>query len=299
MAKEITEEGKQQQQELLDEINEKIEAKQAEIDVKQAEIDDLEAQLDEENPDSYAAQIAAVVRPLSLNSYFTEAELKVLQPYFIEQDMTEETFVASDLSSSSSSSSSVGSIYDIAGASVSVSDAAIVKIDLTEQFAKSVYTLAGGTVSIAGEFSLSADIVRGTLETTAQGSFVLSIYAGTITAGDTSAPSGLITISGELSSYTDDVQTVAEDEITSLEGTTLSFIIVSGSLFLTQNAGDYQKYSVQMELLEYAEGVLEDAAFPSYEFEINSGNFIFAREFAPFREKLRLGDALYLRLQNG
>lgn len=95
------------------------------------------------------------------------------------------------------------------------------------------------------------------------------------------------------------MQTVVEDEITSLEGTSLSFTIVSGSLFLTQNAGDYQKYSVQMELLEYAEGVLADAASPSYEFEIDSGNFIFAHEFAPFREKLRLGNALYLRLQSG
>ena len=76
--------------------------------------------------------------------------------------MTEETFVASDLSSSS-----VGSTYDIAGAPVSVTDAAIVKIDLTEQFSKNVYTLAGGTVFIDGGVSLSADIVRGTLETTA------------------------------------------------------------------------------------------------------------------------------------
>lgn len=54
-----------------------------------------------------------------------------------------------------------------------------------------------------------------------------------------------------------------------------------------------------MELLEYAEDVLSDVASPTYEFDVDSGNFIFANQFAPFREKLRLGDGLYLRLQSG
>ncbi len=68
---------------------------------------------------------------------------------------------------------------------------------------------------------------------------------------------------------------------------------------MTANVSDYQKYSVQLELFDFAVDVLSDVATPTYEFNVDSGNFIFSQEFAPFRENLELGCGLYLKLYNG
>ena len=217
-----------------------------------------------------------------------------MRPFFIEQDLTEETFVASDLESSSG-----GTSYTLSGNNINVSHSSIAQVDLTAQFSKSVYTFSGGQLQLAGTPALNADIIRGTMECDASGSFVFSVYAGTITGGETTAQSGLITISGSLQNFTCDIIPVVEEDITSLEGTKCAFRIISASLFVTQNAGDYQRYSVQMELLEYARGVLSDVSTPTYEFDVDSGNFLFAQDFSPFRNAICLGNACYLRLQNG
>ena len=54
-------------------------------------------------------------------------------------------------------------------------------------------------------------------------------------------------------------------------------------MYLTANVSDYQRYSVEMELYEWAVDTLDDVATPTYEFSVDSANFIFAQEFAPFR----------------
>lgn len=208
--------------------------------------------------------------------------------------MTEETFVASDLSADSEKMS-----RDLDGGTVSVSNSSITEIDLTQAFSKRVYTFSGGSVSLRGEILLSADIVRGTMECDSSSHFVLSLYTGSITAGDTTAQSGLITITGDCSSFSSDIHLVSDQEITSREGTQCSFSIAQASLFLSQNAGDYQKYSVQMELLEYASDILRDRSTPTFEFDVDSGNFLFANEFLQFRQSICLGNACYLKLQNG
>ena len=65
---------------------------------------------------------------------------------------------------------------------------------------------------------------------------------------------------------------------------------------MTANVSDYQKYSVQLELYDYALDVLADLATPTYEFSVDSANFVFAQEFAPFRNRLELGKGVYLNV---
>lgn len=103
---------------------------------------------------------------------------------------------------------------------------------------------------------------------------MLSIYGGSITSGSATATSGMITVSGIMSGLSSDIHAVVVDGVTTYEGTKLQFTSQSGSLFLTANVSDYQKYSVQMELYDYAVEVLSDLATPTYEFSVNSGNFI-------------------------
>ena len=60
------------------------------------------------------------------------------------------------------------------------------------------------------------------------------------------------------------------DEVTTREGSKISFVCGTGSMYLTANVSDYQKYSVQLELYDYALDVLADLATPTYEFSVDS-----------------------------
>ena len=293
LAMEITEAGKQSQQELLDQINQEISAKKQEIAEQEAKIAGINANLDADDPGSYSGRILAVNAELAMDNYFTAEEYEVLQKYFIEQDITEETFVASNIDTAVS-----GTNYSMSGGRVEVTGSIVSMVDVDE-FQKHMYVLTGGTFNITGSPALSGDIVRGTLEKQDDGQFVFSIYAGTLKSGDTTAPSGMVTIAGTMSGFSSDIHAVTVDEITTNEGTEMSFAADGASLYLTANVSEYQKYSVQMELYDYAVKVLSDVAVPTYEFSVESGNFIFANEFAPFREQLRLGNGIYLTLHDG
>ncbi len=116
--------------------------------------------------------------------------------------------------------------------------------------------------------------------------------------GEKTAPSGLITLTGTLSNLKNDVHEVNDKEVITYEGTSLSFDITAADLYMTTNVSDYQKYSVEMELYDHAVKTLADVASPTYEFSVETGNFIWAQEFEPFRKGLELGKGVYLRLHN-
>ena len=235
---------------------------------------------------------------LSISNYFTEAEYRELSNFFIEQDITEDTFVATDVDTTVS-----GQSYPLSNNGLTVSGSAISGIDLSTQFGKRMYTMSGGTFSLSGSNAISGDIIRGTLEVGGN-SYVLSFYAGTLRVNNKTAASGMVTMSGTLSGFSTNVSPtttryptdLGEDiYITTDEGTALSFN-ASGSMYLTANVSDYQRYSVEMELYEWAVDTLDDVATPTYEFSVSSANFIFAQEFAPFRNQLELGKGVYLNV---
>lgn len=286
LAMETTSAGKASQQAVLDDINKKITAKKAEIASKQATISSIQSELD-----SYTAEIQAVTSELAIKNYFTSAEYEELSHFLIEQDITESTFVATTVDTSVS-----GTSYSLANESINISGSSIWMVDLSSKFAKQMYVMSGGTFALSGAYSISGDIIRGTLETKNDGSFVMSFYAGTIRVNNKTAESGTITITGKYTGLSSNIGAVTVDEVTTYEGTTIRFTASSGSMFLTANVSEYQKYSVQMELYDYAVGVLSDLATPTYEFTVESGNFLFEYEFAPFRKQLELGKGVYLRI---
>lgn len=299
MAMENTPAGKSYQQTLLNDINRRIAEKTREITTQESSIVSIEQELDPENPSSYTSQIQSIAKELSVSNYFTEAEYRELSNFFIEQDITEDTFVATDISTTVS-----GSSYTLSNNKLTVSGSAISGIDLTSQFGKRMYTMSGGIFSLSGSNTISGNIVRGTLEISGN-RYVLSFYAGTLRVNDKTASSGMITLSGTMSGFTNDVRPtmtkyptdLGEDIfITTDEGTALSFN-ASGSMYLTANVSDYQRYSVEMELYEFAVNVLSDLATPTYEFSVDSANFLFAKEFAPFRNELELGKGVYLNIR--
>ena len=293
LAIEFTDAGKQSQQELLDQINAQIAAKKEEIAAQEAKIEELDETINGEDDGSYVSRIQDIVNTLAIDKYFTAEEHSILSKYFIEQDLTEDTFVATGIDTSVS-----GETYNIQAGTMSITGAKITQIDLYDELNKVTYSISGGKFFVTGSMSLIGDVIRGTVEIASDNSFVMSVYAGTITAGESKSPSGMITVSGTAGAVQSDISSVTENEITTLEGTQMSFSVSSASLFLTANVSDYQKYSVEMELYDYAASVLKEVSSPTYEFSVSSGNFLFAEEFAPFRDSLKLGCGVYLRLDS-
>lgn len=121
---------------------------------------------------------------------FTAEEYATLQHYFIEQDLSDETFVASDVDAAISGNTTV-----LKDSKLSIANSKLARVDFSE-VNKTMYTIAEGKVTLTTASKLNADIIRGTLECKPDNTCMLSLYCGTIKVGDKTNPSGLITISG-------------------------------------------------------------------------------------------------------
>ena len=292
LALETTEDGKASQQKKLDEINANMEKKKKEVADQEAVVADIKTTLDASNPDSYPAQIKAVNDELKLTAFFTADEYVLLRHYFIEQPLSDDTFVASDVDTAVTGESS-----KVTNGAIAISNSTIAQVDFGE-IKKKMYTIAGGTAVVTAANKMSVSIIRGTLEHKTGDEFVFSLYCGEMKIGEKTAPSGLITLTGALSNLKNDIHEVNDKEVITYEGTSLSFDITAADLYMTTNVSDYQKYSVEMELYDHAVKTLADVASPTYEFSVETGNFIWAQEFEPFRKGLELGKGVYLRLHN-
>lgn len=292
LALETTADGKASQQKKLDEINANMEKKKKEVADQETVVADIKVTLDASNPDSYPAQIKAVNDELKLTAFFTADEYALLRHYFIEQPLSDDTFVASDVDTAVTGESS-----KVTNGAIAISDSTLAQVDFGE-IKKKMYTIAGGTAVVTAANKMSISIIRGTLEHKAGDEFVFSLYCGEMKIGEKNAPSGLITLTGTLSNLKNDIHEVNDKEVITYEGTSLSFDITTADLYMTTNVSDYQKYSVEMELYDHAVKTLADVASPTYEFSVETGNFIWAQEFEPFRKGLELGKGVYLRLHN-
>lgn len=275
----------------MGDIGNAIAEKDKEIQDQNALIASIEKLLDENNSSSYPYRINEIISSLEIRKFFTTDEYNLLTKYFIEQDMTDDTFVASDIDVSAS-----GTINLLPDGEMKISGSQITKTTLSSNL-KHSYIIKGGSFRFSGTPSITCDIISGTLERNILNkTYVLSLHAGSIVYGDEKSESGILSASGKLSGFSTDIQSVTRDGITTDEGTMILIDSTKGSLFMTANASAYKQYSVGLELYDFAAGVLKDLATPTYEFTVDSGNFVFAREFAPFRNSLALGKGVYLNI---
>lgn len=281
--------GEKRQKELLSEVNRQIKNKKSEIEDKESIISDLT----NESDTKYLVEAQKINQELNIHNYFTESEYETLSKYFIEQDFTDDSFVSSDIGESVS-----GTSISFELGNISLTNSDITKIDLTQQYSKIMFVLSGGTFNISSDSTIYGDIIRGTLEIKDTLDYVLSLYMGNFGVDNASYSSGLISIVGTISEYTDDITDVYEEGIVSSKGTTVNITAISTKVYISTNVSEYQTYSVQSELLECATSVLSDLATPTYEFSLKTGNFIFAKDFKPFRNSLQLGNGIYLKLNN-
>lgn len=321
----------------LDTKNAQMKTKQKEIDAKQAEINTIKGTMD-----SLLETMKGISTSLSIAKYFTKREQAILEEFLQEQELSEETFVATDIGTDTSGTSGYfsGDVQIASGAST----CEIYRVDVTERTDKKIYSISGGTftsTNTANNTDITAEIVRGTFELTGT-SGVLSLYLCDISYGEDSYPSGMITLNGKVSGMTDSTRSTTEDGVPVIKGASISFTIspvtyaaynknttykfnsvcmyggkyyrciengVTGTwnakkwlktemynFFMSTSVTEYQRYSVTRELYEFGEEALEDMATPTYEFSLESSNFLFLNEFASFKNSLDMGKAVYVRL---
>ncbi len=281
-ALEKTDAGKARRSENLNAYYNLASDKQSEIAAQRSAIDALQADIE-----SYGAQIRAIADELAYDRFFTAEERRVLGNYLIDQSTTEETFVASDVDDS------VKGVTDTLSGDVTISGADITRLVYD---GKRYYSISGGAVSVASS-NIRADIVRGTLEVNSAGNgYILSMYLGKATYNSRSFPSGMLTANGTLTAISGDFSTVDVGGVPEDKGTRLALSVVNSSLFFTVNVNDYQKYSVEQELYDFGQEILDEKAWPVYEFILNTANFLYQEKFAPFRDALELGKAVYLNV---
>ena len=253
----------------LDNINADIKAMKRKIKKKESLIEDIN-----EDIKTLLASLSNVNSILSMKNYFTDKELSILKKYFIEDSLQDESFVAASAATYDNTDIS----NSITGAELSLDSGEVTKSYDGDN--KTMYSISGGTISIS---SLTADIVKATVEFNEDDTFVFTSYLNKGTVGEASFESGCITAVG---SY----------KIVSNNNHKLSFMIYDGTLYFTKNTTDYEQHAIEEELYEYGKLVLKEKSEPTYTFSIESGNFLAIDDFISFKNELTMGKRVYLKI---
>lgn len=268
-----------------------LNAKEAEIASAKAELNTIQSEIDSHNTNR-----TALVNQLRIENYFTAAELESLYPYFIESDFTDDTFATFDVDISGSNdefatSSSCG-IRITASNEDDVVDVDVASIDPNNTINKRIILLNGGTVDITVDnIHINAEILSGTFEQDkTSNNVVCSIYTGF----------GTSTSGGETKSFGNGSITITATKVTYASGSNplSSATLTNPNLYFTKNTTQFETYAVQKELYDHATKEHESIAFPGCEFDIKSGNVLFARDFEKFKDVLTPGKGLYLELSD-
>ena len=271
----------------LAEVKVKIAEQEEKIVAKESEIESMETTIN-----SALAQQKTINQSCSFENFFTNVELTVLDRYFKQDAISEDSFVYKKVSS-----------YADADAGATVPNIAITltgaKISGAKlQSGRIVYSAIGGTLSVTvGDISVTAKVVRSTLEKRTDSTFVYSAYLNKGTYGDVEFESAGISVAGASMVLTTDVQ--QDEEVggdSYVEGTYFTANCGESSFFFTRNCSEYEKRSIEWDLMEYGQQKLSDLCWPSYSFSVEVGNFLALDDFAAFKNQFALGDKVYINL---
>lgn len=264
-------------QSALDAKNAEISAKKSEIVAQESLLTSIQAEIN-----NIKANLQAIVNSVQFNNFFSPAELNVLQRFFKEDTLTDNSFVAQ----TTNSYNDINSSNVITNFNINLANATVTEI--TSVTNKLIYSVAGGIINSSSTPSLNANVIRMTLErNTINNNFILSAYLSSGTFNGTPfANSACISITGNCSNV-------------AATSSSLSFA-VTGNLYFTQSAlSAFSNNAVAQDLMEYGETCLRSLSRPSYEFEIEAVNFITISEFESFKNQLGLGQKVYIDLDNG
>ena len=287
-----------------DYFNSRLEETAAEYSEIEVEIADLKLEVDAviAERDEHDEVLAEINTELKLKNYFSNEDLAILNSYFKEDEFADNTFAVFDVDIDNT-----GSYNKLSNAPLVFSD--VTWTDVECEGEHRIAAITGGRVSISeNDVIIEANIIRGTLDH-ANGEVVCSLYLGAGSDCSTDFPSGNLTYSAT-SDYDDDAilsaMTKNEDTVYSADKSVshTTYYYTGGAtipgknakVHFTRNATEYQQYSVEQDLYDHAKECMEEISWPGYEFNIGSGNFVFAEKFEPFKNAIQLGCNVYLEL---
>ena len=253
----------------LDTANRNLAAKQQEINAKQAEINNIAAE-----KDAILGYMRAITSACAFEQYFTAEERTMMSPYLIDNEVSESSFVASDVQSYSD-----GEGNQITSKRIEFSGGTITSAQTAA--GATLYSISDGNLSVDG--IMSGRNISAVVEQRPNGKIVLSAYSGNGEYNGSNYPSACLSVSG-----TGSVSS----------GSTL-VCTVTGSMFFSLNATDYEKKTVAWDLYEYGEALLRKMSQPSYSFSVDSANFIALEDFLLFKNELELGQRIYIEASEG
>lgn len=256
----------------LDEVNNDIAQKNAEIRAQENLIDSIAKEQED-----IMAQLKAITTACNFESYFTSDEFKQLDRYIKDGEITDSTFVVSEVDSYSDDST--GSA--ITNKAVSFSGGVVTHVK--DAAGNDLYEISGGKMNVAGD--LSANVISAIIDYKQNAKFVITAYlsSGTISGGD--FPSACVSLTGDASG-------------SSFSDSAVSITVKSGYRYFTLDASEYEKRSVAWELYEYGEEMLDMLSRPSYTFNVTSANFLALNDFEKFKNELELGQKVYIDLMD-
>lgn len=263
-------------QDKLDDVNDRIDDKEDEIASQKEKISVLKEE-ETELKDS----LLAIQSSVAFNKFFTNDELIILDRYFKEEAIEESSFVVSEVSSYSDSDIS----NKLLSTKISFANCELSKV--TTDNDKTIYNITDGKLTLTSSgATLTANVVNACFEINEDESIVLSAFLNKGSIGDATFPSGCISLTGT-GAYA-----------TTSGSTSATINIANCNLYFTRNTTDYERYSVSFDLYQYGVETLASLAYPSYSFDVSSGNFMSVDDFAVFVKQLELGQKIYLNTDN-
>lgn len=261
----------------LSDYNRQMRTKEAEIKAQQSVIDEIIRELE-----TIAEELAKMNKSVSFEAFFSDDELAMLRPYIKEDSIQDSSFVAATVNSYTASSFS----DQYSQISVTFSDGDVT--DISNTVGKDLFSVARGNISVSySGRTLTAEVVRGSFERKNNGDSVISVYLGqgrgydTKTGEDITFPKGCLSIVGTVPNLTYDTSV-------------LRFSANNVKMYVTKNTTEYEQRSIEWDLLEYGMECLNQLAYPSYTFKIDSANFLALNEFLSFTQQLTLGQRNYV-----
>ena len=249
-----------------------ISAKELEITAENATISGINTQLG-----TLIGQIQSIQNECRFDSYFTQAELIQLDRYIKDGEVSESSFVAT----TTSTYGKEGNGGELTSASFSMSGATIEK---TTETYSTLYDIRDGTITVGG---VNATIISGVVEKKTANGFIATAYLHKGTYNEENIPGGCVSISGTYSSFTDNA------------GNGAISATVTGYMYFTYDASEYEQRSIAWELYDYGLTVLSRMAQPSYTFSITCANFLALSDFEAFKNHITLGERAYVSLKDG
>lgn len=261
----------------------------------------------------------------SFDRYFTADELKELNPYLKEDSLQDSTYVVSEVSDELQTCRKVsasdgyqvsitkGSIKE-SGDNRNLSPEELAALNLSESerqklsellesldtvyLGRRFFSIDLGVLTVqntSGDFLLTGTAVNSTLSVEAEpgidGSYgctiVLHVEHPSYNGDDMRYSNGIFVVSGSLTGLTHE------------EAGDLSFQLTGGTLALTLDASLYQQQNTVQDLYDYGVSCLDKLARPSYEFSVDSANFMALAAFSELRNQIALGKSVNLEWKDG